>query len=76
MVSRRRVGRLLSRFDSSLLRADMEARGLNQQDLAAKARVSAMTVTRFLRDEVQTPKTAKKLAAALGRASADRYRVA
>lgn len=44
----------------------MALRGWNNSALAAKARVSSMTVGRFLSGEVQTAKTAAKLAKALG----------
>ena len=53
--------------------ADMELRGWTKADLAAKAGVSAMTVIRFLRDETQTAKTARKLARALGHKDAAPY---
>lgn len=44
----------------------MTLRGWNNSDLARTAGVSDMTVTRFLRGESQTPKTAARLASALG----------
>lgn len=46
--------------------------GWNASALARAAGLSVMTVTRFLRAQVQTAKTAKKLADALGH-SVDRY---
>ena len=46
--------------------SDMVAKGWQQTDLARRADVSAMTVTRFFRTEHQTNRTAKKLADALG----------
>lgn len=46
--------------------ADMTNLGWNQTDLARAAGVSHMTVSRFMSGESQTPKTAKKLAIALG----------
>jgi len=46
--------------------ADMALRGWNNTDLATAAGVSVMTVSRFLRGEAQTPKTAERLAEALG----------
>lgn len=53
-------------FDTQRLAADMVARGWMKSDLAAKAKVSPMTVTRFLRGEFQTAKVAAKLSKALG----------
>jgi transcriptional regulator with XRE-family HTH domain len=63
-----------SRYDVAKLRDDMEARGWLPMDLARHADVSHMTVSRFLKGEFQTARTAKKLADALGR-SLRRYRV-
>jgi len=45
---------------------DMAAQGLLKKDLARRAKVSAMAVTRFLRRERQTAPMAKKLARGLG----------
>lgn len=53
-------------YDVERLKEDMALRGWLPTDLARKARVSDMTVGRFLRGEVQTARTAKKLASALG----------
>lgn len=53
-------------FDVARLRDDMALRGWLPTDLARVAGVSDMTVSRFLRREAQTAKTAAKLAAALG----------
>lgn len=55
------------RYDVQLMAEDMVGLGLNNVRLAARARVSDMTVIRFLRGERQTAKTAKKLAEALGK---------
>lgn len=55
-----------ARYDVGLLVDDMALKGWLPTDLARKARVSDMTVSRFLRAESQTAKTAKKLADALG----------
>jgi len=65
------------RFNVALMAADMAERGWQQKDLAAAAKVSAMTVSRFFRtaDPIQTNKTAGKLAGALGR-HVRRYRIA
>jgi len=54
------------RFNLSLMRQDMAAKGWLNTDLARSARVSDMTVSRFLRGDRQTARTAKKLARALG----------
>lgn len=54
------------RFDVALMRNDIAAKGWLPTDLARKARVSDMTVSRFLRGEAQTAPTAKRLAKALG----------
>jgi transcriptional regulator with XRE-family HTH domain len=55
------------RFDAQRMAEDMALRGWSKADFAARARVSDMTVIRFLRGERQTARTAKKLSAALGR---------
>lgn len=62
------------RYDTRLMVADMARRGWNKSGLAAKARVSNMTVGRFLSGEVQTAPMAARLAKALGH-SVDRYLV-
>lgn len=54
------------RYDVDRMVEDMALLGFLPTDLARKARVSDMTVSRFLRGEVQTARTAKKLARALG----------
>lgn len=46
---------------------DMAAKGWESKDLATVSDVSEMTISRFLRGEVQTVKTARKIALALGR---------
>ena len=56
-----RVGYDLARYVS-----DMAMRGWLNTDLARAAGVSSMTVTRFMRGESQTARTAEKLARALG----------
>ena len=48
------------------MREDMAAKGFLKKDLAQRAGVSAMAVTRFLSGERQTARMAKKLASALG----------
>jgi transcriptional regulator with XRE-family HTH domain len=59
-------------YDLALWRADCVAKGWDDKDLAAKARVSKMRVSRFFDGSFQTAKTAKALADALGR-SVRRY---
>ncbi len=61
-------------FNASLMQDDMASRGWLQVDLAEAARVSAMTVSRFMRGDVQSARTAAKLASALGH-SPERYLV-
>jgi transcriptional regulator with XRE-family HTH domain len=53
-------------YDISRMREDIALKGWMPSDLARKARVSGMTVSRFLRSEAQTARTAAKLAKALG----------
>ena len=53
-------------YNVVLLRNDMAAKGWLPTDLAKRARVSDMTVSRFLSGERRTARTAKKLATALG----------
>lgn len=55
-----------SSWNVELLAEDMKARGWLKFDLARRARVSHMTVGRFLNGQRQTARTAKKLARALG----------
>lgn len=55
-----------ARYDVRRMVGDMALRGWNNTDLARAASVSAMTVTRFLRGEAQSAKTAERLASALG----------
>jgi transcriptional regulator with XRE-family HTH domain len=61
-----------SLYDVALLRLDMTEKGWLPIDLARAAKVSHMTVSRFLSGERQTPRAAKKLATALNR-SVRRY---
>jgi len=53
-------------YDVDLLQRDMTAKGWLPIDLARKAGVSHMTVSRFISGESQTPRMAKRLANALG----------
>jgi hypothetical protein len=63
-------------YDVDLMLTDMAAVGMLPTDLARKAKCSDMTVSRFLSKDPKkmrrTPKTAKKLARALGH-TPDRY---
>lgn len=56
-----------TQFDVARLRDDIAERGWMPTDLARASGVSDMTVSRFLRGEYQTARTAAKLAKALGR---------
>jgi len=53
-------------FDTDRVRLDAALKGMNQTALARRARLSRMTVSRFLRGKSRTPATAKKIAQALG----------
>lgn len=53
-------------YDVALLQDDMAAKGWLAIDIARKAGISHMTVSRFLSGERQTARMAKKLAVALG----------
>jgi transcriptional regulator with XRE-family HTH domain len=55
------------RFDVEKLQWDIAERGWMATDLARESGVSHMTVSRFLSGEIQTPRTAAKFAAALGK---------
>lgn len=54
------------RYDVAKMRDDMAAKGWLATDVARRARVSDMAVSRFLRQEAQNARTAAKLAKALG----------
>lgn len=58
--------RRASAYNVPLMQADMRLKGWIPIDLARRADVSHMTVSRFLRGERQTARAAKKLAEALG----------
>lgn len=63
------------RFNTQLMAEDMAAKGWDVKDLAGKTKdVSLRTTYRFLTGELQTIRTAKALAEALGR-SLGRYLV-
>ncbi|HEV8474608.1 MAG TPA: helix-turn-helix transcriptional regulator [Methylomirabilota bacterium] len=53
-------------YDVAQMQHDMAAKGWQSTDLARKARVDRATVSRFFDGSFQTPRTAKKLATALG----------
>lgn len=59
-------------YDVALIAEDMAAKGFLQTDLAKRAGLSPMVVSRFLRCERQNARAAKKIARALG-ASVRRY---
>lgn len=61
-------------YDVAQLRDDMGEKGWLPIDLARKAKVSHMAVSRFLSGERQTARMAKKLAEALGR-TVRRYQI-
>ena len=61
-------------FNTARFRADMELRGWFQIDLARVAQLPQSTVSRFLGGAVRSPRTAKKLADALGQPVARYYR--
>ena len=54
-------------FDVAAMQADMFAKGWLPMDLANAADISHMTVARFFEGQHRTPRTAKKIAQALGR---------
>jgi transcriptional regulator with XRE-family HTH domain len=68
--SKRRL-RPRPRFNTTLIGADMALKGWNGRDLARRARVSDMTISRFFAGE-QSPKTAGRIARALGQ-TIERY---
>jgi transcriptional regulator with XRE-family HTH domain len=53
-------------YDVALMQEDLKAKGWLPIDLARKADVSHMSVSRFFSGERQTPRMAKKLAQAMG----------
>lgn len=55
-------------YDVVAMQNDMADRGWLPADLAHRARVSHMTIARFFDRKHQTPRTAKKISAALGKA--------
>lgn len=61
-----------SRYDVAKLRDDISAKGWLPIDVARKAGISHMAVSRFLSGVRQTPRMAKRISRALGHA-ADYY---
>lgn len=59
-------------YNVALIKNDLAAKGWLPTDLARRAGVSDMTVSRFLSGERRTARTAKKISKALGR-SIHRY---
>jgi transcriptional regulator with XRE-family HTH domain len=66
MPTKRRHASPVFRFDGVLMAEDSALKGWTAREFALRAGVTDMTVIRFLRGERQTPKSAKKLAGALG----------
>lgn len=64
--------RRAARYNVALILDDMAPKGWMPTDLARAAGLSDMTIGRFLKNEVQTARSAKKIAEALGR-SVRRY---
>jgi plasmid maintenance system antidote protein VapI len=62
------------RYNVRRIHEDMARRGWMAIHLGAACGLSVMTITRFLNRECQTPKTALKIATALG-TTVDRYLV-
>lgn len=60
------MGKPVVSYNVQRMAFDMAERGWVATDLARVAGVSDMTVSRFLRGERQSPRTAKRLAEALG----------
>lgn len=58
--------RHVRKFDIGQMQTDMDAKGWQPTDLADRAEVAPSTVSRFFSGEIQTARTAKKLAKALG----------
>ena len=61
------------RYNVALMQEDLAARGLQPVDLARAMGVAASTVTRFLKGQHQTAKTAHRIAVALGFSTPRRY---
>jgi transposase-like protein len=59
-------------YDTDLMLRDMAVQGLQPIDIARRAKVSHTSVGRFLHKRSQTPRMAKRLAAAL-RQKPERY---
>lgn len=54
------------RFNAERIVADMALKAWNNSDLARATGLATRTIDRFLTGETQTPKTAGKIASALG----------
>lgn len=61
-----------AKFNADLVAEDLALRGWTASELAKRSGMSIPTVTLFLRGEVQTTKTAHRIAKALGK-SVRRY---
>lgn len=64
------IRRKQAAYDTDRISVDMARLGWQAKDLAEHAGVSKMTVSRFLRREIQTIKTGKRLSVALGKSPA------
>lgn len=62
------------RYNVALIRRDMAERGWLATDLADATGLTDQTISVFLKDEIQTPRTAKRIAQALRR-SVRRYMI-
>lgn len=60
-------GRWRANYDVELMRCDVAAKGWTQLDLARRVRVRHEVINRFLTGRNHNPKTAAKIARALGR---------
>jgi plasmid maintenance system antidote protein VapI len=63
-------------YDGSLMARDLQERGWLPTDLAKRAKVADITVSRFINNKQQSARTAKKLARALGYTTPRRYLLA
>lgn len=57
---------LRTRYQGNKVLADLGLRGWNCSDLARHTGLSYPTISRFVHGQVQTPKTAERIARALG----------
>jgi transcriptional regulator with XRE-family HTH domain len=55
-----------SKYLVARIRSEMDAAGLIQRDVCELGQISIPTMSRFMTGQVQSPRTAAKIAAALG----------